>query len=1007
MIDILIQKTTDWVALELDQSKIYTSFTLSLKDTDIENPTGIFTNYSKTFVVDATKTNKRIFDYIDNIQSLITGKKQYDCIIKHNGFLLDKGFIRIEEYSNKQFKCTFYSDLNLLFNKLKYNDDGTNRLLSDLYYGFYKYDNKTNNYVLLDKGTEQSGFYTWNADYIKKSWEVLTQEQKYKEAPNKALYKNITAAPLYTGYFDDFDNKSCIMYNAHHNAWLNSIFNLPQTSGSWSIFEYPRDMEQFECRDFRANQQHVAMKTELVLDAITNPDNNGGINIYWDESFNDKDSKYYKFYHDTWMIGSTMAESENTTLNGLPLISNPKNAGTIIDVIDSWSYNYMFNTVYSTSTNTDIIDLSNIVDPYITIRPTPDKIEPNTNKLENVFNNKLLFNGMTSAGNTRNNGLTWWQAYRIMGGFYATISVVDPNLQITDPNYTIYTDNYFITNGPVADNYNEYMSILRQAAQKCNDDFLSSASKTAALKVADLPKSKLITCEYIWDDSKHGYIRSGGRNIDIPASVFEGHDTVKVTVNLQLFTIVQLQKFINWMSVAADLSGSFIDSLIKPNLQSGQSVRIYTDNAVLINAAYPNGTTAEYGKRTLGRVTFCDNSDVDIYNQIIPSVDGADTSQDIYDKTNLFNTFKYSPLDILLSFTKLLGLKFVSDVDGVHIYTREHYYTKKTINIDESVDITNGININYNAYQNKQYIYNYSKNDNYVEYLYNKKMKHDPNLVSITTDAVGKETTSVFDKLLYTNCLLYKLNSPYFNSQSLNNNPLLSGVHVVYNKRDNGNEQKQYHVHPRGYYLKEEDNYGNICLFDKDVKDISPNGLLLAFIDGTEFYSGSGTPWIISDNLRVMQQLVGENCHLMIPGKTDQTVNAEIGEGASVEYTIKTVNAIPHFSPYNTTSQGLYNTLLNNLDVNITGVGGVIDETENVFELFHKQESNELYNTEQKILTLNVLLKNVDNINNLPRNFYVFQGNYWRIKEINELKLDHDSTIAKITFMKVIDINNY
>lgn len=1003
MIDILIQKNTDWVALELDQSKIYTSFTLSLKDTDIENPTGIFTNYSKTFVVDATKTNKRIFDYIDNIQSLITGKKQYDCIIKHNGFLLDKGFIRIEEYINKQFKCTFYSDLNLLFNKLKYNDDGTNRLLSDLYYGFYKYDNKTNNYVLLDKGTEQSGFYTWNADYIKKSWEVLTQEQKYKEAPNKALYKNITAAPLYTGYFDDFDNKSCIMYNAHQNTWLNSIFNLPQTNGEWSIFEYPRDMEQFECRDFRANQQHVAMKTELVLDAITNPDNNGGINIFWDELFNDKDSKYYKFYHDTWMIGSTMAESENTTLNSLPLIANPKKSGNIIIADNSFSNETTFDTTYSTDIQTGNIELSAITNPYITLRIIPDMIESNMISSDNEFSGKLLFNAFVSADS--HGGGRWFKALKIMGGIYTTITITDATT-----NGIIFEDQYFITTGPVANDYNNYMNHLRTGANACQ----ASEQKNIALLVSNLQKSQLLTCEYIWDDAKHGYIRSGGKNIEIPASVFEGHNTVKCSINYKTFSINQQHRvegeshFVGYSPTNAlnnDFTATYINTSLSPS--SDQSI-IYPGSMVAVKCDFNYGSKYIHAYRTLGRITFCDNSDTEIYNQVLPIVDGADTSQDVYDKINLFNTFKYSPLDILLSFTKLLGLKFVSDIDGVHIYTREHYYTKKSINIDESVDITNGVNINYNAYQNKQYIYNYSNNDNYVEYLYNKKMKHDPNIVSITTDAVGKETTSVFDKLLYTNCLLYKLNSPYFNSQSLNNNPLLSGVHVVYNKRDdNDNEQKQYHVHPRGYYLKEEDNYGNICLFDKDVKDISPNGLLLAFIDGTEFYSGSGTPWIISDNLRVMQQLVGENCHLMIPGKTDQTVNAEIGEGASVEYTIKTVNAIPHFSPYNTTSQGLYNTLLNNLDVNITGVGGVIDETENVFELFHKQESNELYNTEQKILTLNVLLKNVDNINNLPRNFYVFQGNYWRIKEINELKLDHDSTIAKITFLKVIDINNY
>lgn len=1007
MIAISIEKDGAWVDLELDQSKIYTSFSLSLRETDVEDPSGIFTNYSKTFSIDATKKNSKIFDYLNDVQSLISGKKQYNCIITVNGFLLDKGFIHIDSYSNNQFKCTFYSDLNLLFDKLNYNEDGTNRLLSDLYYGLYKLDSKTNNYVLLDRGEEQSSFYTWNADYITKSWDVLTDKAKYDAAPNKAIYKNITAAPIYTGYYDDFDNKTCLMYDAKTNPLLNSMFDLPKTDGQWSIFEYPRDMEQFECRDFRANQQPVAMKTELILDAITNPENNGGVNIYWDEAFNDKNSKYYKYYHDSWMIGGKMAEAENTTLYGTNLACNPKKAGNVVDVNDSWAYNIVFSTVYSTNTSTDTTDISDITNPYITLRLAPDVIEPNTDRVSNQFNGKLLFNGMVPRGNTRDNGNTWWSAERIMGGFYATVTITDPNKQITDPSAVIYTDNYLITTGPVLEDYDGYMYYLRTGAAACSDDLLSSGTKAIAIKASNLPKSKVITCEYIWNDAKHGYVRSGGRNINIPASILEGHNEIKISVTLLLFSICQSQKFVNWLSPIYDIDNFFFSTYVNTEMPASQNIGIFTGNKVIVNANHNYGSTFEWSSRTLGRVTFCDNTEVDVFNQVLPSVEGADTSQDVYDKVNLFNTFKYSPLDILLSFTKLLGLKFVPEVDGVHIYTRENYYTKKIIDINDLVDKSSGITIDYNAYQNKQYIYNYTKNDNYVEYLYNKKMKHDPNIVTITTDAIGQETNNVLDKLLYSNCLLYKLNSPYFNSQSMNNNPLLSGVHVVYNKRNaDGNEEKIYHVHQKGYYIKKEDYYGNICLFDKDVKGISPDGLLLAFIDGKETYNGAGTPWIVSDNLRVMQQLVGENCHLMIPSTYAQNVSSEFGAGVSVDYRIKIVRSIPKFSPYSTDGV-MCNTLIDNLDANITGVDDTVNNTKNIFELFHKQESNELYNIEQRILTCNVLLKNVDNINNLPRDFYMFKGCLWRLKEINELKLDHNATVAKVTFMKIIDLNDY
>lgn len=1004
MIEILIKKNDEYIGLELDQAQIFSSFTLTLKDTDVEDPTSIFTNYSKTFSLPATKYNIKLFNYINDVQVIISGKKKYDCIIKNNGFLLDKGFINIDEYEKSGFKCTFYSDLNLLFDKLRYNEDGTNRLLSDLYYGFWK-QKKDGSYIQLDKGTEQSSFYVWNADYITKSWDILTDEEKYNDAPQKTIYKNITAAPVYTGYYNDFDNKSCLMYDAKDNTQLNSMFQLPQKYGAWSIFEYPRDMEQFECRDFRANQQNVAIKTELLLDAISDPENNGGVNIYWDETFNDKNSKYYKYYHDSWMIGGKLAEAENTTLYGNNLTPYPKAEGVVYEYSPySLSWSTKFDTVYSTEQESTITDISNIINPYITLRLAPDLIEPNTYK-NTAFNNKLIFNGMVPLeGGSQNGGTSWKGARKIMGGFYTTVTITDAELD----DSIIFEDNYFITTGPVVENYDNYMYYLRAGANKVYSDSFTRTPKELALKTADLPKSKIITCEYIWNDEKRGYVRSGGRNIDIPSSVLEGHSKIKINVTLEIFNISQRQYFVDWVSPIYDIDNLFYSCFVNPDLPISNTGELYASYKVIVNANHNYGSTSENTIRTLGRVTFCDNTDVDIFNQVLPAVEGADTSQDVYDKVNLFNTFKYSPLDILLSFTKILGLKFVQELNGVHIYTRENYYTKKAIDINDLVDISAGININYNTYQSKQYIYNYEKNDNYVEYLYDKKMKHDVNIVSITTDAVGQESNNVFDKLLYTNCLLYKLKSPYFNTQSMDNNPLLSGVHVVYNKRDDdGKEEKKYHVHPKGYYTKSEDRYGNICLFDKDVKDISIKGLLFAFIDGVEEYNGTGTPWIVSDNLRVMQQLIGDNCHLMVPSNMDQIVSSEVGEGVAIDYKIKTVKSIPHFSPYSTAEGVMCNTLLNNLDVNITGINDDMNMSKSIFELFHKAEADELYSPEQRELTCNVLLKNVDNINNLPRDFYIYKNCYWRIQEIKELKLDHNVTIAKITFLKVIDFDNY
>ena len=197
--------------------------------TDTESPEAVKNNYSKTVELKGTKNNNKIFaDFWKLDRSIIEDgsklsevhfdpKQRVPFVFYDNGTIIENGYISLDGVSMVngmvKYSVTLYGGLGDFFYSLMYNEEGEEKTLSDMYYGFV--DGSGN--AMTKEDEKDKILITWNKEYIMDSWGYLYSGKDHNgyavnTGTNSMNIKNcIVPVPTYSGVYDDFDNNKVLV----------------------------------------------------------------------------------------------------------------------------------------------------------------------------------------------------------------------------------------------------------------------------------------------------------------------------------------------------------------------------------------------------------------------------------------------------------------------------------------------------------------------------------------------------------------------------------------------------------------------------------------------------------------------------------------------------------------------------------------------------------------------------------------------------------------------------
>lgn len=198
--------------------------------------------------------------YTDGECLLMTGYAKLTDVVETGG---------VHEYA-----ITLYGGLGSFIWNLSQRGDGQRMTLADLDY--------------LGGGDAELDF-TINASAVRDAWARLTGDTS-----KPAMWDVINFAPCYNGIPEgDFDADKALARPA--DVGLDVPTGLRPSPGGYTLIQLAERLDEWEARDLRSYLQRPVLSVRALLNAIANPDNNGG----WAVDISDLTDNWP--YLDTWL----------------------------------------------------------------------------------------------------------------------------------------------------------------------------------------------------------------------------------------------------------------------------------------------------------------------------------------------------------------------------------------------------------------------------------------------------------------------------------------------------------------------------------------------------------------------------------------------------------------------------------------------------------------------------------------------------------------------------------
>ena len=989
-------------------------FLFTYSNNSVESPEAIKNNYSKTITLTGTPNNNKLFDelyLVDSVINRFDTSKRETFELYDNGNLIESGYVKLNsikhDKNNPSYEVTLYGMLGDFFYKLAYKDDSNDVELSlkDLQYNYKRVpellgqgdDAPSQNVDSLSEDVDETKtLFYWNSDFIWNSW-LMQFTDKYPHQ-NECWEDFVTAAPVYSGYNEDFDN-DVVVTNMNYPPKYDDIMpksikngaDTYSTKQNYAKIKTDRELDQWEIRDLRSSVQRPAIKLGKLFKKIVDYSKQNGYNIVFDKDIDftgEKGNALNRYFHKSYILLDALdTTSEQTTLYS---VSSPEEQTT--SFTDWTEQDIKFNDNLS-------VDTSKYNATYFNLLLN-ERFRPLDNSGAQAAINDPSGVLMTSAYIFDKNGGEYLRIKYVnsFGAFvyyvkiYDGVDLVDEKIFFVEcykrkPKFTAEQQAIFNASIKkwIVDNIGHEV-----------DYKIMNESVTNAVTPAD-PDNHFITFE-----------NDISINLPLPSS-----SDIKVKL-MRNFIMLHPQRTYGepnavykymWKEVHDEFGDKSKRMIYKFN---GDSVYGYS------SGGWPTSTT-----------TFTSQSIVSTNSSVYYG--SQEFKSQYISKSDLFaNTA--SPFKYLVDWCKLFNMRFRTDITTKTIYIeqRNNYFVDKIVNLTDKIDYSKDFNINP-IYVDKR-IYKFgieADNENYAGYIYKKKYGSNYSSKMYNTKyEFDNETKEVFEENTYKTNIDYLMSSPYFNTTLVKDNIQYPNMLLLpkyeYTLWNNEEEYSQTMFGLQSYYniLPKDDAFYKQCLFDKENKTLESMNSLVMFDKlyiMPEQNGGDYKPYMLTDDLPILLTLNNDNnCYLNAYYDDTKHYNLD------TYWKLRTQNGA--VDEYGTPGKiGIWTFMLPIMNNNISGMGNYaqsyyfkepnpkfeqndFDSNACIFDRYWSDYINDVFDKNTKVIECYVFLDEmpVDAL----RKFYLINNSLWAIQEITDYNYKSKEP-TKVTLIRVKNKYNY
>ena len=1073
--------------------EININFTYNSVDT--QNPSVVKNSFSKTVTVPGTINNDKIFGNIWRFDSYISSgypnqftevyfdpHKRTPFMIQQNGRLLENGYavldsIKITSEREHSYNLTLYGGLGEFFFNLMYDEDGKQKNLADLY---WKWIPLTSSWSSLDYESEPMTpdeeatmpVYRLNSANVAYAYHRFDPNDTTAFTSKTFILDDIMFVPMYYGYNNDFvSNKFLVNRQSTYNlpsifqtSWDKS-FPLSFTDGDdtytvysenvedkYGVIELPRDIDPAEARNFRVTNMPMAIKISKLMGRISDSVNNGGYEVVWDNTITDSYWWKYGFVlvdtpeYNLEEASEADFDFEDMTLSETPYLMN---SGTW-----TWSYSPtddVDETIVTTVSTTGNTLPKFMFKPYVTGSIKMSKSESLSNIASlnsNIVGNKYL---------KSSNALCW------LVQFYDSTTLVKSELCMASfSNTTDHFGSPYSINGTIT-NPSSISGWKSKVITYVNNRFGSSLT-TSNIHIKD---SQPLTETGSTSQGSNGKIVTYRNtntliyDLAIPNTI--SNLTIKITkFDLNYFVAYDGSTYSDYvygktssdLTAVYNLISSTLSSLVTYRMFFTMNFGVKSQDSSISGSYYkaPGWVTSSGGGQGPHITTYYLGQ---TFNSSYVSYlyEGSELASfiDIY-KSTLMNNTK-TPYAYLIDFAKMLNLRFLYDKTQkkITILPNGKYYLNQTVNLTDKVDYSRGIKLTHLFNKNKFIKAMLKTPDTWPNTIYKKISKYDfGEYIKDTGIMFNKDSTNLFNSLIYSNAIMYQQNSIYHNINEFLPAPVAQTmVDWTLFLVDGDDLKSSTQSFPANNQKTISDETPKIGSFDKDNKTVKVdtsfvffNGLVKNFDivqDGSNYILSPRI--MLTDNARIQTELAGGPCYYW-GYKTNGTSNGygEAYKNCAVSW------YMPYFSrnlfnKYNSTTHtwSISSSLLASWDTvkpenNLYEEQGMEFITNSNTTYTHSMESaptnfttlntysntsgsyiipyfwdsyiKDLYDINAKEIDIYAIIDEEPNI--AMRKFYSFEGNLWIITKIENYQLNSfGDRFSKCTLHKIKNKNNY
>lgn len=305
---------------------------LNYRQTDMTAPAAVYNSYSQQVSLPLTERNNRIFGHIRRSDHRTgTGfnamQRTPFMLLSDTGEVVESGYIKLGECSTS-YSVTLYGSLGGFLFGLMYNADGTRRSLADLDF----------------EGGDDELDFVMTRDAVRAAWRHAAGLDTSDDR-----WGIINFAPAYNGLPDEFDTKKALCsVNCYGVAANDGFFKARR---GHVLCDLEQDVDEWAASDLRSYLQRPVVSMKRVIDAICDPDNNGGYNVSLDPTFfNASNPHYSKAWLTLPMLNTRQlpVSSESGTLtfaDGDPILGINDTRVNVTDAVLKGDYNgrYVFS----------------------------------------------------------------------------------------------------------------------------------------------------------------------------------------------------------------------------------------------------------------------------------------------------------------------------------------------------------------------------------------------------------------------------------------------------------------------------------------------------------------------------------------------------------------------------------------------------------------------------------------------------------------------------------------